>query len=151
MWGRSGGYDMDGPYERWENGLTAGCRMFRLDEYIFPWIYRSLRRHLITHSLHPLFSRHNRTKLQSTYTSFILPESKEAAENCLQRLWLRMCACSVPVPLRVSGTGCGVTAATVVISEQIIKSTVALSFWDHHTHHQSGKLTPGISQKLLNL
>lgn len=58
----------------------------RVQDVPIRWIYflridRRLHRHLITHSLHPLFSRHNRTKLHSTYKSFILPEMKQTAEN----------------------------------------------------------------------
>lgn len=117
------------------------------------WIYfprtdRRLRRLRITHSLHPLFPGHNRAKLHSTYESFIIPELKQAAANCPRPPWLCACACSVPLPFRtVPGTGCGVTAATV------IKST------NYEIHGSAkllriisvGKLTPDISQKLLNL
>lgn len=99
------------------------------------WIYfprtdRRLRRLRITHSLHPLFSGHNRAKLHSTYESFIIPELKQAAANCLPPPWLCTCACacSVPVPFRtVPGTDV-VLQQRQLLNQQIMKSTVALSF-----------------------
>lgn len=64
MGGRSRGYDTDGSYERWENGVTVGAggrwgRVLRLDEYIFSVHHRRL----ITHPLHFVFKApHNVTE-----------------------------------------------------------------------------------------
>lgn len=102
----------------------------------FPWIDGRLHRRLITHSPHPCCSR------RTTGQNCIVHASRPSYLS-----WNRLLeiVCSLCDYVRDAWTGRGVTAAAVVISEQMIKPAAALSLWDQHTHHQCGKLTPDIS------
>lgn len=84
----------------------------------FPWIDRRLRRRLVTHSLHPLFSKHNRTKLhfhiQVIYLTWVeTGHWKLSATPVVTYVCLYLWVCLGP---------------DVVLQQ--------LSFEDHHTHHQ---------------